>query len=828
MTTIRIVRFVFALALLGACLYVGTQRINQLPPLGPFLDPAHGVWSVARVADLPPRADATIPALEDSVTVVYDRRGVPHIKAASPDDAIRALGYVVARDRLFQMELQSRAAAGRLTEWFGGRALETDRQQRAIGLPWSAERNLAEYDPESEMTHLGRFYTEGVNAWIEGMRDAEIPLEHRLIGTRPELWEPLDCFLTFKRMGYTLAYDTHDRWRLQVEELIGEEATSALFPLNNPIQEPIQPTRSDESRFDYRPLPPPPQRERNATHEVVASLPSGPEQGFAGASVGEVGSNNWAVSPSRSATGHALLAGDPHLGLTLPSIWYEVHIQVPGDFDVYGVTIPGIPGVVIGFNRDVAWSFTNTGADVLDYYRETLDHDATPSRYLLDGEWRELEQRVEFFLGRDGDLLAADTLYATHRGPVLFVEESALSMRWTVLEDAGSLGALTGAARAGSVAEFEDAMSTYYAPAQNMIVADRAGDIAIRSTGRFPIRPGNGDGTEIRDGTSSGNDWLGYWPLEEYPASLNPEQGYLASANQQPVAPAAQQRYLGVNWPAAWRALRINSLLRQDSVVTVEAMSRYQTDPGSEKANLFLPAFLRAAERVLTVEANEELEEAAGLLEEWDRLYTKDNERAVLFETAMDVLTNRTWDELIPSGSGRRLATPGQSVLATLLQYPESPWWDHGSTEEVETRDDILATSLVDALGQVKDDHGPPEGGGWRWENIRHANIWHLLGFPALSAPDLPVRGGPGTLNPSSGSGTHGASWRMVVGLGREVHAWVTYPGGRSGNPVSRFYDDRIQQWVDGSLEAVLFPSDPVELDESDVVSYLTLEPEGD
>jgi penicillin amidase len=273
--------------------------------------------------------------------------------------------------------------------------------------------------------------------------------------------------------------------------------------------------------------------------------------------------------------------------------------------------------------------------------------------------------------------------------------------------------------------------------------------------------------------------------------------------------------------------MRINELLRNDSAVTVEAMARYHTDPGNAAAELFVTAFLEAAESRLAAAHDDVLAEAARLLAEWDQRYTKDNERAILFETALERLTTRTWDELIANSSGRRVATPSHTMLAALLRFPDSPWWDQrGSDDVVETRDDLLAESLIDALHTVRDEYGPPEGGGWRWSQIRHANIWHLLGFPALSASKLPVQGGPDNLNPSSGSGTDGASWRMVVEMGSQVQAWVTYPGGQSGNPVSELYEDRIQQWVDGVLEKVLFPDEPTALADQDVSGVLTLEPE--
>jgi penicillin amidase len=500
---------------------------------------------------------------------------------------------------------------------------------------------------------------------------------------------------------------------------------------------------------------------------------------------------------------------------------------VPGEMDVYGVTIPGAPGIVIGFNRDVAWSFTNTGADVLDYFHEVVDESDEPANYWMDDEWHPLESRVEEFFDHKGEVLAVDTIYFTHRGPLVRTGDQSMSLRWTVLDESGSL-ALFQALRARSAQEWLDIMAGYKAPAQNGIVADRAGNIAIRSIGRYPIRAGNGDGTEIRSGADSHNDWQGYWPVQDYPYSYNPEQSFLASANQQPVDPGTNSRYLGVNWPSPWRAMQINSLLRADSQVTPAAMSRYQTDPGNSKTDIFLPAFLNAVNADPDVEEHSELAEAARLLAEWDGNYTRDNERAVLFEAAMGELSRRTWDELATTWGNRPIATPGQAILAQLLEFPDNVWWDDQRTVKVvETRDFVLTASLESGLAIAKREFGDPDGGGWRWDRVQTANIHHLLGFSALSAFDLPVRGGPGNLNPSSGGGTHGASWRMVVELGPEVSAWTIYPGGQSGNPAGDWYDNRIDTWVDGRLDAVFFPSSLDELDPSDVIGNLSLGPDG-
>jgi len=488
--------------------------------------------------------------------------------------------------------------------------------------------------------------------------------------------------------------------------------------------------------------------------------------------------------------------------------------------DVYGVTIPGVPGIVIGFNRDIAWTLTNTEADVLDYYAERLDDPAHPARYRFDGSWRPLEREVEIYRDRGGKILATDTNYFTHRGPVMDPHGVPRSLRWTVLESAGEIGVIQAGAKARTVDDRLRRAEAFQAPAQNELVADRSGNIAIRSTGRFPYRPGDGSGLVIRDGTTQASDWQGDWPVRKYPFGRNPARGFLSSANQQPIDPKVDSTYLGANWGFPWRAMRINALLRADSSVTVDAMRRWQTDPGSTRADFFLPYFLAAG----GAGADTLARTSASLLAQWDRRYTRDNTRAVLFETAMDCLPNLVWDELEDS-RGRRVFTPREVMLAELLQDPKNPWWDRRATQDVvEDRDPLLRQCLAQALNETLARHGKPDDGGWRWDRVRHANIYHLLRIPAFSALDLPIQGGPSTLNPSSGAGTEGASWRMVVDLGPEVRAWGTYPGGQSGNPVSSRYLDRLRTWMAGELDSLRVPRDAAELG-AHVAARLSLTP---
>jgi penicillin amidase len=817
---------------LASVLYAGFRRVGPVPALGTFLDPFHGVWAVATEPALPPD-HLVLPALADSVVVVFDRRAVPHVFARNVDDAARALGYLHARFRLFQLELQTRATAGTLSEWFGAEALEYDREQRSLGLAWSAEKDVAALDAASPMGRLVRAYAEGINARIEELTPRDLPLEYRLIGTRPAPWQPVNTFYLVRRMGYTLTYQRDERARERLAEWVGPEAAAALMPVNNPIQEPVVPS-SNTPRVEAIRLPPPAGAAgQGGSGAVTGALRSGAEQGWTAAlprrgegtgrtaplplpgSGGVQASNNWVVAPWRTAEGYALLAGDPHLDLSLPSVWYEVHLVVPDTLDVYGVSFPGAPLVLIGFNRDVAWSFTNTGADVLDLYREELDDYARPSRYRLDGAWRPLDSRIEEYRGPTGRVLATDTVFSTHRGPVLREDGRALSLRWTLLEGPDGNIAFWNAGRARSVVEWLDAMAAFRVPTQTGVVADRAGDIAVLAAGRYPVRPGGGHGLVIRDGTTSASDWQGDLPATRFPYARNPAQGFLASANQQPLDPRMDPVYLGGPWPSPWRALRINALLRADSTVTVDEMRGFQTDPGSARADWFVPAFLEAAARVATAGGETaDLRTAAALLRQWDRRYTRENERAVLFEAAMEALNGALWDELAAPGDsgGEPRMTPASAITAALLADSVSAWWDDRRTDSVETRDVVLAASLVAGYRAARAAHGDPAAGGWRWDRIRRQNIPHLLRLRPLSALNIPVQGGPGLLNPSDGSGIHGASWRMVVQLGREVRGWGVYPGGQSGNPLSPWYADRLPAWTEGRLDSLPFPRTPDDL----------------
>jgi penicillin amidase len=822
-----------AAIVLAAALYVGFVPIKTGPALGPFLDPSHGVWAVATRANLPESQAAKIPGLHAAVDVRYDDRSVPHVFAANLDDAYRAIGWIHARDRLFEMEIQTRAVAGTLTELVGKRALELDREARAMGLAWGAERNYRLSDSTSASGRAVRAYAAGVNAYIDQMSAADLPLEYRLLSAKPMRWKPQYSAYLLSRMGLTLAYSDGELRRARAEALIGKAATDALFPSNLPIQEPIQPNGQHAPRFDFAKLPPP--QPADSGKLAVANDLDRAAARFASSTGGDgdfaLGSNSWAVSPKRTAAGHALLEGDPHLSLSLPSVWYEEQLVVPDTLDAYGVGFVGAPFIAIGFNRDVAWTETNTAADVADYYIETVDNDTHPTKYKLDGAWKPLELRIEAVRDRAGTALATDTIYHTHRGPMLHAGKQWISRRWTVLEQNDASAAFAGAAMAHSAAGVFKAFDSYEVPAQNVLTADRGGHIAIRSTGHYPIRPRSAPrGDVLIDGSTSANDWQGWWPLSDYPQAIDPAQGYLASANQQPKDPRVDPRYFGWDWPDPWRAMHINALLRADSAVTPDEMRKFQTDPVSERTNIFIEAFARAVESA-PAPRDTALIHAAKILSDWDQRFTTDNQVAVLYTAALDELTHRTWDEFLIPGNGSRggvrgVPAPSSTILTELLSDPKSLWWDDRSTKNVvEDRDMILRESLVTAYHRVVKQYGIP-GPLWRWGYIRFENIHHLLRIPALSRLNIPMPSGPGTLSPSGGDGTAGSSWRMVVELGPEVRAWGTYPGGQSGNPASKRYDDRLIKWEEGKLDTLRFPHRAADLSGRALSSTLTLTPE--
>jgi penicillin G amidase len=787
-------------------LLLSATRVGPLPAIAPLLDPWAGIWSAARNADPVGSSSARIPTLTLPAEVLVDLRGVPHIFAATDLDAWRALGWIHARARLFQLDLQTRATEGSLTEWVGRAALPLDREMRRLGLAHLADSLWAALDTNSIQRRALQAYADGVNARLATLGPRDLPFEYHLLGARTRPWRPEYTLYLYQRMAYTLSWQDTDLEREAVATLVGDGAAAALFPSVAPLQEPVVPGR--QGRIAPFRLPPP----------VSSGAPRRSTGRVASAAFQDLrpGSNNWAIAPTRTARAHALLAGDPHLELTLPSVWYEAHLVTRDGMDVYGATLPGEPAVLIGLTRGVAWSFTNSEGDFVDRYREEVDDAVHPTRHRVDGTWHPVASRLESFRDRDGRVLATDTIYHTRRGPLLRYAGEWRSIRWTALEVHDPLGSFFGLQRARTVQEWLAAYATLEAPAQNGVAADTGGHIATLTAGRFPRRP-NEDGGTIFDGRTSAADWIG--DLAALPRVIDPARGTLFSANQQVIDPREDPHYRGNGWAAPWRAMRIARLSAADSAVTRATMQRWQTDPVSERAEWWTPTLIAAAVGVDSLDA------ARTLLVGWRDGYRPESRGAPLFETAMDAVASLLWDELA-AGDGRRVAWPSATVLAVLRDRPDDVWWDRTGTPEArEDRDDILRLALARAWAQLtRDERLGPDTTKWRWDRFRTAKIPHLAFLPGLGAPDLSVTGGNGTLSPLGAGGSHGASWRMVVEMSERPMAFTTYPGGQSGAPASARYDDRIEQWRTSGLDSARIPRTPEELAPADRVESIRFE----
>ena len=815
---------------LAATVFVCARGVSAagIPPIGPLLDPVQGAAASVRYGDLPTTESAALPGLSATTRVLFDVRGVPHVYAANTRDAYRALGFAVARDRFFQMELTYRAASGTLTELAGARALPVDKESRVLGLGWAAERKWAALDSASEGRRAMVAFADGVNAYRATMTAASTPVEYKLLGAAPMAkWEPRYSVYLLMQMALTLAHDPEDLRRTRAAALIGRAAASVLFPRNNPIQEPIQPVAGRTApREQWAAIPAPgapdtallvPAKAASLLEHTALAMPGAEQTGDA------LGSNNWAIAPQRTASGGALLSGDPHLDLSLPSIWYEAHLVVKDSLDVYGVTFPGSPTIVIGFNQNVAWTFTNTGGDVSDYFLEQVDDAKAPTKYMFDGQWQKLRLRVETYRNAAGRTIATDTVFYTHRGPTARENGRFLSFRWTAHDPSDELSGFVAATRSQSVAQWQQAMLPYKTPTQNMLVADRAGTIALRSYGEYPVRVNGEEGSYVRDGRTRASDWVGMFPLDSMPQVTNPAQGYIVSANQQPFDPAVVSRYIGSNWPDPWRALRINELLRADDKVTPDRVRQMHMDPLNVRARMLAPYFVRAAER----SGNPALASAASMLRDWDYKYTLSAREPVLFEAAMKRAVRNTWDELSPGAGKPAVATPATAVFLELLRDSTSVWWDDRRTAgTTETRDALLADALKGALDSLTLTLGPV-GPPWEWSRTGGINVHHLVNLAGFSRNHLPVTSGYGTIAPASGAtGSHGASWRMIVELTKDRRtAWSIYPGGQSGNPASKRYDDRLEKWRTGQLDSLVVPESEGVFPKARILSSLDLKP---
>jgi penicillin amidase len=810
---------------LAAALLAGLgTRVGSLPPLGMLLDPADGLYRTARQAAYPERAELAIDGLEAPVTVVRDARGVPHIFAENHADATAALGYVVAQDRLFQLDFIPRVASGRLAAAFGPSSVQTDRFLRATGMDWGAKNNLRRIRKEGgKEWKLLNAYTRGVNAYLGQLEmPEELPLEFRLLGYRPTRWSPLQSLRVLQYMTFDLTYRTDAARYATLRRRLGPRAYRRLYPrwatgLFSPMVPPEESRKgaagreereaSASSNSARKPRqangPPPTVRGLRSAKSLFAQaraslntrdddrnkLRGRPMHGFTSGK----GSNNWAVAGRRSATGRPLLANDMHLSLSLPAVFYEAHLVTP-QANAYGVAIPGTPTVVAGYNDDVAWGLTNTSADQIDHYALGLTDGG--QAYRFEGEVRPLRTTVDTIEVNGGDPVR-DTLYYSHHGPVLMEqgagdEFGAVALRWVAHEPSRTLQALYRMTRAEDAGELRDALRYWDTPMQNVIYADSS-EIGIVAAGLLPVRKGGG-GAGLLDGTTSRNDWTGRVPFDELPQARAPQRGYLFSNNQQPTG-STYGHYLNHDWRTGYRSMRIDSLLRGKKRHSRADLKRYQADVRVMQHAVLAPLLDTLGNGgALSPRADRLRRRLLG----WDGKASRGSRRVVGFDAFYRALRSLTWDEVTFSGE---VPTPEDAVLHQLLaERPQSRWLDVQATpDRREDATGLLRVALEAAADTLASRYGDRPRPRW---GARHKVLFrHLTQNEALSALSRGPVSYPGydaTLSPARGdTATHSAAWRMVVDFSTDPPTGQgIYPGGQSGTPFSPLYDLHLKSYV--------------------------------
>lgn len=816
----RFLRFFSALAFSGLLVWLlqTPQQVGDktLPAFGPFFNPFSGFWQNAEPADAPARLPEAVklPGLSGPVQVTYDDVLVPHIFAGNLEDAVRVQGYLMAQYRLWQMDLIARKTAGRLSEILGERTLPLDRLSRRRGMGFAAENDLKGWQKSPENTRLLEAYAAGVNAWIEQLTPAAYPLEFKLLGYRPEPWSPLKTALVYESMAETLCSRDEDLASTNALGQFGLEAFEMLYPEWMPGQPPVVPDTGQwkKIRADLPVSTTGSNADLSGVSEVNQSIAAERDMD---------GSNNWAVAGSKTRSGHPLLANDPHLSLSLPSIWFQVQMHLP-EQNSYGVALPGVPGIIIGFNENIAWGMTNVGQDVSDWYQLTWA-DSAHTAYLFDGKPRGVEWRVEE-IGIKGKPVLRDSVRYTVWGPVVYDHQPdhALrncALRWIShdMPEKNTFDLFLSLNAGKSYADYQKGLTNFDCPAQNFVFASRSGDIAIQVQGKFPIRKKE-QGRFIQDGSLSANAWSGFIPQNQVPSLKNPSRGFVFSANQHSTPPTYPYYYCSPDFDD-YRARRIYQRLSTMRDATVDSMKTIQLDNYSVRSGDGLPAMLALLDRD---KLDAEGREMAAQLAAWNARYEADLVVPVLFESWFDSLYRYTWDEMFALRQNKKdvLLPDSWRLIDFLKTDTANIFFDHPGTSKRETARDIVLESFEAMVDHFR--QNPKEKTDWA--HAKGFIIRHMAQIDAFSRTDVLVGGHRNA--PNAISKNHGPSWRMIVELSSPVRAVGVYPGGQSGNPGSRFYDNMVDTWASGNYNELLLLTAPEAIPAARKLAQQTFSPQ--
>lgn len=735
-----------------------------------------------------PDYDGTVQVqgLSAPVRILRDGRAIPHIIAKSRADALFGLGYAAAQDRLWQMMFLRRVMQGRLAEIVGQAGVPADAFIRTLGLYRLAEQTVGHLRPETR--RLLEAYAAGVNAYLE-TRKGPLPVEFALAGVTPEPWRPADSVATLKYMQLSLSENMFGEIaRARLAGRLSKRQIEELFP---PAPgDPENPLPAYLSLFQHA---------RTAAMEVPDTTAS----------------NNWVVSGARSVTGAPLLANDPHLPLTIPSIWFLAHLSFPGE-DVVGAALPGGPGITLGRNRTSAWGMTNTGPDTQDLYLERLAL-GDPNAYVAPTGTERFQTRVETIAVRFGRPLTI-TVRSTRHGPVLPADYArikglvpkgyVLALAWTALTaDDKTMQTDTAIDAAKSTADFVSIMKDYVSPMQNAVHAHADGHIGLILASRIPLRDPASDslGLVPAKGWDARTDWKGYIPFERLPRVDDPPSGQIATANNKTV-PEGYPYMLTREWDEPFRFWRIDKLLAQTPRHSVETFKAIQLDTHDRYAEDLLPLLLKAGPW-----PTPGARQAVAMLSKWNYAMDADRPEPLIYEAWDRALVKRLIaDELGPDFK----AFWSHDAVFTLRVLRdvngEARWCDDVTTRMHEDCASRIRLALADALAELHEAYGG-DMTRWRWGEAHHAVFTHL---PFGDVPVLgdifnrEVQAGGGAFTIRRGdfrfsssrpyAAIHGAGYRAIYDLAHPDNSLYVITTGESGNVFSPYYNDQMHLWAHG------------------------------
>ena len=792
----RLLKFILSLLFSLGLLYFlnSSHKMDGLPldipPLGKLMNPFTGIWQNAeKVTDFSNQT-LHLSELSDKVTVAYDERMVPHIFAQNEVDLAYIQGYVMAQHRLWQMDFLSRFAGGRLSEVLGERLLSTDQLQRRRGMLWAAKKTVTAWQKNEKDFKALQAYSDGVNAFMKTLSLATYPIEFKILNYEPETWTPLKTALVIKYMSLNLASRENDLESTNALSFFGEETFQFLYPEWNPKQDPIIPKGT---KFEWEAA------FQSDTTPISMTKPIGFLEHTPYTKADEfLGSNNWAVAGSKTKNGHTILSSDPHLQLTLPSIWYEAQLYTP-EMNAYGVCLPGVPGVIIGFNENIAWGQTNVGHDVVDWYRIKWVDD-TKATYWLDGQKKNLEYVYESYTVKGKREVLIDTVKYTHWGPIVYENDTLpkhdLAMQWVAHEEGNGeeIQFITELDKATNYEDYSNALMKYETPAQNFVFAARDGDIAIKVNGKLPLKYDQ-QGRFVQEGDKRANGWAGWIPKTQVPQIKNPERGYVSSANQHSTDPSYPYYYnAGFG---DYRGRIANRYLDTMENITVKDMMQMQNSNLSIFAEELTPLLLANLDRTNLTDAQKKLVKT---LESWEYYFEKNSIAPILFQEWWKEFYRMTWDEQYAQREKMPILLPENwRTIALLEDAPDNLFFDDISTPEKETAKEIVTRSFEKMKESVKEKIANRD---YNWTKHKGTVIQHLGRIPSFARK---VENGGYRYALNAVSKSAGPSWRMVVELGAEVEAYGVFPGGQSGNPGSKYYDDSIDEWAEGQYHSLFF-----------------------